>query len=132
MPSDLQDSMDYFSFDLQVNNKIKEIKKSPVDFFMGIMRNQKLYTVPKNYESPKDKALRLNLEHAKALQEKREKMESELINIEFNRWESSISEAEKDKLIPDRIKNSTFAKAPQIRGFLREFKMLKKNEVQPN
>jgi hypothetical protein len=120
-PDDLQESIDYFVFDLLKNNKASEIKKSPVEFFMGIMRGQGFYTAPKNFESLKDRALRLKTEQAKQQQEKRLKMESELIGIEFNKWHSNLTDIEIDKLIPARIKNTNVAKEAQIISFLRGY-----------
>lgn len=120
-PDDLQESINYFVFDLIKNNKASEIKKSPVEFFMGIMRGQGFYTAPKNFESLKDRALRLKTEQAKQQQEKRLKMESDLIGIEFNKWHSHLTDIEIDKLIPIRIKNTNVAKDAQIISFLRGY-----------
>ena len=107
-PDDLQNSIDHFAFDLLENNKASEIKKSPVEFFMGIMRGQGFYTAPKNYESPQDRKLRLKLEQAKDQQQKRDEMESELVDVEFKSWVSGISASEKNKLMPEEVKNSRF------------------------
>ena len=107
-PEELQQAIDFFVFDLEENDKAKEIKKSPVDFFMGILRRQGFYNAPKNYESPKDRALRLKLEQAKVQQEKRQKMEDELVEVEFSEWKSKITEDEKNKIMPERVKESRF------------------------
>ena len=120
-PDELQDSINYFAFDLLENDKAKEIKKSPVAFFMGILRGQGIYTAPKNYESPQARKLRLKIEQQKAEQEKIEKLETELINNEFNNWRSKLTDDKVEGLLPEEIKNATVAKDRQIRGFLREY-----------
>lgn len=107
-PDGLQQSIDYFVFDLEENNKAKDIEKSPVAFFMGIIRRQGMYTAPKNYESPKDRALRFKLKQEKIQLEKREKMEADLIDVEFKKWETTINSDEKLALMPKSVKNSQF------------------------
>ena len=107
-PEDLQESINHFVFDLQENNKADEIKKSPIAFFMGIMRGQGIYIAPKNYESLQDRKLRLKLEQEKAKQQKRDKMEAELMDVEYKNWISGITIDEKNKIMPEEVKNSRF------------------------
>ena len=118
-PDDLQESIDYFVFDLLKNNKASEIKKSPIDFFMGILRREGFYNAPKNYESPMEKTLRLKVAQAKQQQERRQKMENELIDIEFVEWKSNITNTEKDKIFPEKVKQSRFD--AEREGYLRTY-----------
>ena len=57
LPEIVQNSIYAFSFDLVENNKAKELKGQPINFFMGILRKGNPYASPANYESPKDKAI---------------------------------------------------------------------------
>ena len=118
-PEELQQAIDFFVFDLEENNKASEIKKSPIDFFMGILRRQGFYNAPKNYESPKDKALRIKIEQAQKQQERRQKMENELIDVEFAEWKSNITNAEKEKIFPEEVKKSRFD--AEREGYLRTY-----------
>ncbi len=120
-PDELQNSIDYFVFDLRENNKAKEIKKSPLSFFMGIMRGHGFYNAPKNYESQQDRKLRLKIEQEKREKENREKLEKELINIEYDKWHSKLTDAEIDSLVPEKIKNSKYTKEPLTREFLKSY-----------
>jgi hypothetical protein len=54
----IQDSIDHFAFDLEKNNKMKEIRTNPMNYFMGILRREGIYNAPANYESPREKALK--------------------------------------------------------------------------
>jgi predicted transcriptional regulator len=66
----LQDSIDHFAFDLEKNNKMKEIRTNPVTYFMGILRREGVYNAPANYESPREKALKQYQENKKKEEEK--------------------------------------------------------------
>jgi predicted transcriptional regulator len=118
-PEELQNSINHFVFDLQENGKEKEIKKSPLAFFMGIIRGQGIYVAPKNYESLQDRKLRLKVEQEKQSKERREKLEDELFGIEFEKWHSKMSDAEIEQLTPDAIKTTKVAKEAQILSFLK-------------
>ena len=118
-PEELQQSIDFFVFDLEENNKAKEIKKSPVDFFMGILRRQGFYNAPKNYESLQKRALRMKIEHEKKELEEMQKMEKELIDIEFTKWSSNLSSDEKNKIMPEEVKQSRFD--AEREGYLRTY-----------
>ena len=96
----VQESIQYFAFDLNKNNKRNEINGQPLNFFMGILRRGIPYAAPVNYESPQDQVLRKNLESKRQQAEKRAQMEAELKEIEFEEWYSSLSEVEKLERVP--------------------------------
>ena len=70
---------------------------------MGIMKRVGVYTAPDNYESEKDRALRIYMEEKKQQQEKRIAMEEELLEISYNEWISGLGEDEKKSFIPDHM-----------------------------
>ena len=118
----VQDSIFAFAFDLEHNHKAKHMKGSPLNYFMGILRNGRVYTPPANYESPVEKSLRLYYERKKELDVKRQEMEEGLFDLEFKEWERSVSDEEKNKLLPDDIKNSRFsgAKLSALKSYFKE------------
>ena len=98
----VQNSIYAFSYDLRNNDKIKEIKKSPLEFFLGILLKKNApYAPPDNYESPKDEALRLYLEKQRVIEKTRAEREKEALNLAFNDWYNQISDEELLKLMPD-------------------------------
>ena len=97
----IQDSINHFAYDLIHNHKIKEIKTTPIGYFMGIMKRAGIYTAPDNYESEKDRALRTYLETKKRQQEKQAAVEAELMDLSYNEWMSVLTEDEKKSLLPD-------------------------------
>ncbi len=103
-PKVIQDSIQYFLFDLEYNNKKKEIKTNPLSYFMGILKRVGVYTAPNNYESPTDRAMRIYLEKQKATQKRKIAMEEEYLNIEFQKWLELLSEEEKNKIIPEEAR----------------------------
>jgi len=110
----VQDSINYFAYDLKYNNKAASITKaSPIAYFMGILKRAGIYTAPENYESPKDKALRELIEHKKNEKEKRDSMMKELINLAFDDWQSKLTQEDKDAFIPAEIKKSKLSAAKQ-------------------
>ena len=102
-PSVLQDSIYAFAFDLEHNGREKTIKGSPLNLIMGILRNGNPYVPPANYESPRNRALRLYLEKKKADEEKRLAMEKELSEIHFKEWSDLLTVSEKEKLLPEGV-----------------------------
>jgi hypothetical protein len=76
----VQDSIYAFAFDLQENEKVKTIKGDPLNFFMGILRNGRVYTFPSNYESPQDKAMRLYRESKRKIEQERAAVEKEVLS----------------------------------------------------
>ena len=117
--TDFQKSIDYFTFDLNENNKAAEIRKSPVEFFMGILRREGFYNAPKNYESPEDKALRVRVEQLEEQQERRRMNEERLIKLEFSIWKDSRTKDEIDGILPEEVKQSRFD--AEREGYLRTY-----------
>ncbi len=119
-PEMVQDSIHAFAFDLRRNNRGSSIRKgSPLNFFMGILRNGQPYTPPENYESPQEEALRKYYEHKKAEEANRVKIEQELMEIAFNDWFSALDEQSIVSIVPAMYRdksNDHIAK----RSFLKE------------
>ena len=126
-PEMVQDSIHAFTFDLEHNNKTKSLKSPPLNYFMGIMRSGSPYAPPSNYENPQDRAMRLYLERRKEQDQKKQAMEEELFNLAFKDWELEVSQDEKEKLLPEEIKNSRYS--AEKTAFIR---LYFKNEIWPN
>jgi hypothetical protein len=114
----IQNSINYFYYDLKHNNKEKEIKKTPVQFFMGIMRNEKMYNPPKNYKSQSELALELAIEQKKAEQDRMNKRLEEFKTINQSQWLEALSTEEQKKIIASKPKD--MAIMPDI-VFLKSF-----------
>lgn len=117
----VQDSIDHFAYDLAHNGKTKEIKTNPLSYFMGIIKRVGVYTAPDNYESEKDRALRMYVEAKKRQQEKQAAMEVEMVEISYSEWISELTEDEKKSLIPDHALNSKL-EGPKIAALKTYFK----------
>ena len=99
-PEVVQESIHAFAFDLTKNDKAKSLKKMPLDFFMGILRNGDLYSPPPNYKSPKELALEAFIEKQNHIK----KLEEEAMNIAFQNWVSKLTPDEKNRIIPEETK----------------------------
>ena len=93
-PEQIQDSIYYFAFDLARNEKAKTLKKGPLDFFMGILRQGIPYTPPNNYESPETESMRLYLESKAQTKKINEELEKELKENIWQEWKESLSDQE--------------------------------------
>lgn len=82
----IQNSIDYYAYDLQHNNKSSEIKKTPIAYFMGILKNNGPYTPPSNYESVEDKAMRQYIEKQEIINKKRIEIEEKAKSLDFQKW----------------------------------------------
>jgi predicted transcriptional regulator len=102
----LQASIDHFAFDLKHNNKAASIKKTPIEFFMGIMLHDGYYTPPANYESPQEKARRLYIEHEEAKSKETAAMIERLLNVEFEKWYEGLSDEQKNEILPDSLRHA--------------------------
>lgn len=103
----VQDSIYAFAFDLQENNKTKTIKGDPINYFMGILRNGRVYTFPSNYESPQDKAMRLYTEQIRIADQKRKLLEKEAIDLVFDDWFVKLTDAQKIEFLPKMFRHNT-------------------------
>lgn len=117
----IQDSINHFAYDLIHNHKTKEIKTTPIGYFMGIMKRAGIYTAPDNYESEKDRALRTYMETKKRQQEKQAAVETELIDLSYHEWMSGLTNDEKKLLLPDHVVNSHL-EGPKIAALKTYFK----------
>lgn len=103
-PEIVQDSLYAFAFDLEKNNKIKYLKSTPLNYFMGILRSGKPYAPPANYECPEEIAMRIYLEKKREINAKRQAIEDALFQEAYHEWEMSLSQQEKESILPDPIK----------------------------
>ncbi len=97
-PKEVQDSINFFIFDLNKNNKRNEIGSNPVNFFMGIVRKGTPYSPPTNYISPEEERRIKYLSSLKAREEARVQQEEEIKALAFKDWFHGLSEAEKANL----------------------------------
>ena len=118
----VKDSIEHFAFDLKNNNKLREIKTNPLSYFMGILKRSGIYTAPENYESPRDRAMRLYLAKQKEIKQKRETMENELFDLAFSDWEAKLGEEERSHIIPEEVKKMKFrgASLSALKEYFRE------------
>jgi len=117
----IQDSINHFAYDLIHNSKAKEIKTTAIGYFMGIMKRAGLYTAPDNYESEKDRTLRIYMETKKRQQEKQAAVQVELIDLSYNEWSFGLTEDEKKSLLPEHTLNSKL-EGPKIAALKTYFK----------
>ena len=99
-PESAQESINYFSFDIEHNNKLNEIKKDPISFFIGILRKKGMYLPPTNYESPQEIAMKSLLEFKKAAKEKMDRLVDSYVDIEYPAWRSSLTPEQMKVLLP--------------------------------
>lgn len=98
---ELQDSIDFFAFDLSRNNKGRSIKGDPLNFFMGIVRRGAVYTPPPNYVSPTDGARAKYLAFLEAKERKREQEEKRILELQFMEWRRTLSLDQIRSICPD-------------------------------
>jgi hypothetical protein len=101
-PTAVQESIYAFAFDLQNNGKSKLLKKSPIDFFMGILRNGSVYAPPSNYKSPKEIALEVFIEKQNHIQE----LEEKAVKLGFENWILKVSSEEKNSIVPEETRKT--------------------------
>jgi len=99
-PEQLKEAISWFSFDLLENNKAREIRTTPLNYFMGLMVKGSPYARPANYESLEDTARRKYFESKQAYKAKKEAQEREILDLEFESWVEGISVEEKRDLVP--------------------------------
>jgi hypothetical protein len=129
----IQDSIEAFAFDLKYNQKAKTLKSSPLNYFMGIVRNGQPYAPPSNYESPQDREMRMYLERKQKIEQARAAREEELMKITFNEWDRKQSEEYKQSLLPEDVRYSQFlgSKQAALRSyFAKEIWPQKRRELQ--
>ena len=98
---EVQESINAFAFDLETNNIESKLKNPPINYFMGIMRKRTPYIASANYEDPQTRTMRLYLERKKAEQKRKEDLEQEIFLLAYKDWESTLTEEEVIKIIPE-------------------------------
>jgi len=120
-PLIIQDSIEHFAFDLSYNNKRQEIKTNPLSYFMGILKRVGVYTAPDNYESPKELAMRKYAEQKEKQEGARVALERKLLELEFTKWESQLSEEQRNRIIPIGVRKQKLD-APKTAALRTHFK----------
>ena len=108
-PEEVQEAIYAFSYDLE-NKKIKiRNGNDPLHFFMGIMGKGGLYLpTSADYMNPTLRASKLYLEKRKERKDHYQQVESALRNENFEQWNSQLNEEEKERILPEEVKNSGF------------------------
>lgn len=129
--SEVQDSIHFFAFDLKQNEKGKEIKGAPVNFFMGILRKGMPYAPPENYESPEQTARRIYLEGKRRIEEQREAQERELVALDFAEWRRGLTQEQIVAIVPDVVLHIPRAREESLRAHHGENLWPKRRETIP-
>lgn len=114
-PAITQESVNHFAFALENNEKVRKYE-TPLNVLITVLKRGEAW-VEVNYESPLERAQRLQLERRRAEQNRFQKREEELRNLEFNHWEKSLDEDQKRRISP--------------RGFIGEMKVYFYENVWP-
>lgn len=131
----IQDSINAFAFDLKINNKAKTLKKSPLDFFMGILGKGNPYTPPENYETPKQAAMRKYIEYKKTMIEKNNALMAQAFDLAFEEWKTSPQQTTKIQEIldslPPAVKNVRMTREGELRRYFEENEWpIKRREIE--
>lgn len=119
-PELVQDSIHHFAFDLNKNDKAKELRKSPLEVLMGILRNRGPYSAPANYESPEAAAMRQYLEKKRAAARQAAEMEKEIFELEFSSWKAELKPSELSALLPGSLASIPQAREPVLLEHFRD------------
>ena len=119
-PQIVQESINHFSFGLLHNAQTKKYE-NPLSVFMGILRKGEAW-IESNYMSPNEIAFNQLIELKKNKVETLKKMTEEYLLSEYAIWESSLTDQDKNNILPDDIKKSNIssAKAAALRIYFRE------------
>jgi hypothetical protein len=120
-PEIVQDSIHAFAFDLKHNGLGDKIKTHPLNYFMGILRTNKPYAAPSNYQDPKLLAMQQYLDRKKQMREEIKKVEEELFQFNFEQWQETLTQEEVNQIIPE----PRYREYPMKEGLLKNF--FKKN-----
>jgi hypothetical protein len=115
-PEIIQDSINAFAFDLKHNGMQDKIKSNPLNFFMGILRNNQPYAAPSNYQDPKMMAMKAYLEQKKVMRDEKKRMEEEMFQLAFEDWSDELDDAQCEAIIPE----ARYREYPMKEGFLKE------------
>ena len=100
-PVEVQDSIQFFSFDLKRNGKGRELSGSPLNFFMGILRKGIPYAPPENFESPADEVRRKIREFKERKERERQTEEQKIIELEFSEWRRGLGPDDILQIVPE-------------------------------
>jgi hypothetical protein len=100
-PTEVQDSIHFFAYDLKRNGKGKELNGPPLNFFMGILRKGIPYAPPENFESPADEARRKTREFKERKERERIAEEQQISDLEFAEWRRGLSPDGLINLLPE-------------------------------
>jgi hypothetical protein len=103
-PVEVQDFINFFAFDLNRNNKGKEIKGDPINYFMGIIRKGVPYVPPKNYMSPADEARLQYLKYVESRERERAEQEIKIKEFEFRNWKATADLTEILRNAPEYVR----------------------------
>ena len=106
-PAEIQDSINFFSFDLKKNNKRAEITGEPLNYFMGIVRNGTPYVPPANYRSVEDEQRHQYLNYLKRKESERLEEEKKIKDFEFQNWKLTADLTEAIKTAPEYMRGKT-------------------------
>jgi hypothetical protein len=120
-PTEVQESIWAFDFDLRENKKGAKLQGNPLNYFMGILRKGAPYIPPQNYISPQDKALEEYLIHKRLADARRKKMEDEAQDLAYAEWLRDVSQDKIQEIIPER----RYQEEPFRSGMLKDY--FKKN-----
>lgn len=117
----VQESINAFAFDLEVNEKGKEINGHALNYFMGILRKGP-YAPPANYEPPEVRQMRIYLEAKERERKTREELESRLEIVEFDEWVTILSAEDRSRFVPptDFAKPGSQGHNVQLKQYFRE------------
>lgn len=115
----IQESINAFAFDLSKNNKKSQLKKRPIDFFMGIMLKNGPYLPPENYTKDWSPPRQGTLQARKSSSQSSKPILSTAAEEEaFLEWKSKISEKELKEILPSFLKKMG---GPGTEAFLRDY-----------
>lgn len=112
-PEIIQTSINHFAFAIQHKPGTLQKYKNKLATFMSVLQKGGAW-VEHDYMSPKDIALAKLVKQRKYRIEKLNQLEEELFSNAFELWTSSLTEEERDEIIPDSVKKAPFAKGIQI------------------
>jgi hypothetical protein len=93
----VQESINAFAYDITENKK--SFDSGPLNAFIGILKRGNTYSAPANYESPKDRALRIYLTEQRERKERRDSLEREAFLLAFDEWKSGFGQEEQESLM---------------------------------
>lgn len=98
----IQESIYAFAFDLRFNGKAQHINGDAINYLMGILRRGP-YTPPANYKSPQVQQHEAYLTWKRQEAEQKQKLEEQIIEIEFQAWWNGLSESERSAFSPESL-----------------------------